>query len=64
MPMIDGEILGAVSISLRTYDVSADGRRFLVVKDASGPDSSSTSVGIVVVQNWVEELKRGTPVRR
>ena len=64
VPVIDSEILRGVSISLRTYDVSPDGRRFLVIKDAPDPDSSATSAEIVVAQNWVEELKRLEPVRR
>ncbi len=53
-----------MSVSLRAYDVSPDGQRFLVIKDAPGFDSSTLSTPIVVVQNWVEELKRVVPVRR
>jgi hypothetical protein len=64
VPVIDPEILGGVSVSLRAYDVSPDGRRFLVIKDAPGSDSSATSSGIVVVQNWVEEFKYLAPARR
>jgi hypothetical protein len=46
-------------LSSRTYDLSADGSRFLMVKqgDASRPSS------IVVVQNWFEELKARVPAR-
>jgi hypothetical protein len=64
VPVIDREILRGVSVSLRTYDVSPDGQRFLVIKDAPGSDASAITAGIVVVQNWVEELKRLVPVRR
>jgi eukaryotic-like serine/threonine-protein kinase len=42
----------------RMYDVSAD-RRFLVIQ----PESTFASASIVVVQNWVEELKRLVPTR-
>jgi serine/threonine-protein kinase len=41
----------------RHYDVTADGRRFLMVKD----NSATASVNIAVVQNWHEELKRLVP---
>ncbi len=45
----------------RTYDVSPDGRRFLMLKDAGGIDDVPMS-RLVVVQNWTEELKRLVPV--
>ncbi len=44
----------------RTYDVSPDGRRFLMVKEA-GADSDARPQ-IIVVQNWFEELRRLAPV--
>jgi eukaryotic-like serine/threonine-protein kinase len=42
----------------RTYDVSADGSRFLMVRTG---DQASTP--LVVVLNWFEELKRLAPTR-
>ena len=46
----------------RTYDVSLDGRRFLMIKDSSSGTSSDETPGrFVVVQNWFEELKRLVP---
>lgn len=45
---------GANSIG-RTYDVSPDGRRFLMIT----PDAGS-SPAIAVVQHWFEELNRLT----
>jgi serine/threonine-protein kinase len=42
--------------NIRNYDVSRDGQTFLMIKDAAG-DPTSTPAGIVVVLNWVEELK-------
>lgn len=50
-------LVGATADSGRTYDVAADGR-FLTIKDAA-PDRAPSS--IVVVQNWLEELKRLAP---
>jgi Tol biopolymer transport system component len=45
----------------RTYDVSPDGQRFLMVVERD-PSGNEISTGrIVVVQNWTEELKRLVP---
>jgi Tol biopolymer transport system component len=40
----------------RTYDISPDGQRFLLIKP-----ETATPPSIVVVQNWFEELKRLVP---
>ena len=46
----------------RTYDVSVDGRRFLMVKDSSNDSLADSRSGrFVIVQNWTEELKRLVP---
>jgi serine/threonine-protein kinase len=45
----------------RIYDVSPDGQRFLLVKDASMTTQPSNSASIVVVRNWMEELKKLVP---
>jgi Tol biopolymer transport system component len=47
---------GAGGIGGRTYDVSPDGQRFLMIRPASG-----SAPNIIVVQNWTEELKRRLP---
>jgi len=44
----------------RTYDIAPDGRRFLVIKQ--GGDNAPQS--LVIVQNWVEELKRRVTANR
>jgi eukaryotic-like serine/threonine-protein kinase len=46
---------GPPGVSASNYDVSADGQRFLMIKDGSQDVGSSS---IVVVLNWSEELKR------
>jgi Tol biopolymer transport system component len=46
----------------RTYDVSPDGQRFLMIKDNAVGDQAVTPA-IVVVLNWAEELKRLVPTR-
>jgi hypothetical protein len=47
-----------------TYDVSPDGRRFLVLKQGDGPDQPAEPATVVVVRNWLEELRRQTPSPR
>ena len=56
--VIDPDVLRDVSISLRTYDVSPDGQRFLVIKDAPGENTAASPPQVIVVQNWIEEWKR------
>ncbi len=46
---------GAKGATNTGYDVSPDGQRFLMIKDN---DQKTFSTRIVVVLNWVEELKR------
>jgi hypothetical protein len=45
----------------RTYDVSPDGSRFLVVKPANEPNAQPPQ--LVVVQHFDEELKRLVPTK-
>jgi eukaryotic-like serine/threonine-protein kinase len=44
----------------RSYDVAHDGR-FLMVEQPGGAAASAPSPGIVVVQNWTQELERRVP---
>jgi serine/threonine-protein kinase len=46
----------------RTYDVSPDGKRFLMIK---GPatDTGATPPALILVQHWDEELKRLVPTK-
>ena len=53
---------GAAGTSGRTYDVSPDGQRFLMIK-APGTDASAAPPALIVVQHWDEELKRLVPTR-
>jgi len=48
------------SIVGRTYDVSPDGKRFLRVKNPIG-QAAGTPASIVVVRNWIEEVKARVP---
>jgi Tol biopolymer transport system component/tRNA A-37 threonylcarbamoyl transferase component Bud32 len=44
----------------RSYDISADGKRFLAIKQVSAGQTGAPS-NLIVVQNWFEELKQKAP---
>jgi Tol biopolymer transport system component len=48
-------------LNLRTYDVSPDGLRFLMIKEVGSGEDTSERPRIIIVQNWFEELKRLVP---
>jgi serine/threonine-protein kinase len=45
-----------------TYDVSPDGKRFLMIKRVESTPEGSP-ITLVVVQNWFEELTRTVPLK-
>jgi serine/threonine-protein kinase len=47
----------------RTYDVSRNGDRFLMLKAGGAPINGDSPADMVVVQNWLEELKRLVPTK-
>ena len=47
----------------RTYDISPDGKRFLMIKEGGGTDETAAPPQIIVVQHWTEELKRLVPTK-
>jgi serine/threonine-protein kinase len=61
--LVDGNYFtgGGVFVS-RHYDVSPDGQRFLMIKE-SGSSDQAAPPQIIVVQHWVEELKRLVPTQ-
>jgi hypothetical protein len=46
----------------RSYDISPDGQRFLMIKEG-GAEGTAAPTSIVVAQHWVEELKRLVPTK-
>jgi serine/threonine-protein kinase len=54
---------GGQTVAGRTYDVSPDGQRFLMIKDVATGDQNGTPASIVVVLNWFEELNRLVPTK-
>jgi len=57
LKILEGPYMTLSSISGRTYDISPDGRRFLMVKRPA----NRAPPQIVIVQNWFEELRRLAP---
>ena len=47
----------------RSYDVSPDGKRFLMIREGGASGDAVSAASIVVVLNWFEELKRLCPAR-
>ena len=52
----------AMPLAFRTYDVSADGQRFLMIKEGT-TDGTTPPPSLVVVEHWFEELKRLLPTK-
>ena len=48
---------------LRSYDVSADGQRFLMLKETAGASTAAPLPTMTVVINWIEELKSHVSAR-
>jgi len=44
----------------RTYDISPDGKRFLVLKEGR-PGDETEPTQLILIQNWFEELNRLVP---
>ena len=51
------------SAMMRTYDVSPDGRRFLMIKEIKEGERATSVTQINIVLNWTEELKQRVPVK-
>jgi serine/threonine-protein kinase len=57
--VLDGRYFFPGGTNSRTFDISRDGQRFLMIKPVvKSTSEDATSATLVVVQNWFEELKR------
>jgi Tol biopolymer transport system component len=61
--LFEGRYLMDAIFTGRTYDVSPDGQRFLMIKLDGGSIDTSAPPSIIVVQHWTEELKRLVPTK-
>jgi serine/threonine-protein kinase len=60
--LIGGQYMsGGFGTTVRQYDVTADGQRFLMMKDEARQTDAAPSIS--VVQHWFEELKRLVPMK-
>ncbi len=48
----------------RTYDISSDGQRFLMIKAGSQADGTAVERQLVIVLNWFSELQARVPTGR
>jgi hypothetical protein len=58
--LFQGRFIPSASL-VRSYDVAATGRRFIMVQPREQVPLPAAQ--IVVVENWVEELKRLVPTK-
>src|SRR5207249_5067570 len=49
------------SLNGRSYEIAPDGQRFLLIKAGGGADQTAAPPSLIVVQHWLEELKRLVP---
>ena len=62
--LFEGAYFATTARSQRTYDVSADAQRFLMIKEIVPQDASTPAAPLIVVLNWFDELKRLVPTGR
>jgi hypothetical protein len=62
-PLVKERSFNAASYIGRTYDISSDGQRFLMIKEDGGSEQTAAPPQIIVVQHWTEELKRLVPIK-
>jgi Tol biopolymer transport system component len=46
----------------RTFDISPDGQRLLMIKEGGG-DATAAPASLIVVQHWAQELARLVPTK-
>jgi serine/threonine protein kinase len=52
-----------LGLDLRGYDISPDGQRFLMIKEPESVPLVTQSANMILVLNWVDELKARLPSR-
>jgi hypothetical protein len=59
----EGYVTNPGNLSGRSYEIAPDGQRFLMIKEGAGPDQTAAPPSLIVVQHWLEELKRLVPAK-
>jgi len=62
-PAFVRSLASSASGSQTREDVSPDGQRFLMIKRNTTGDQTSAPAGMIVVLNWLEELKQKLPAQ-
>ena len=62
-PLFAGPYRRIVVNSPRSYDIAPDGQRFLMLKPIGDADPRDETA-VILVENWIEELKSLFPTDR
>ena len=46
-----------------TYDIAPDDQKFLMIKGPPTSEQTTGAASVIVVQNWIRELKRLAPIK-
>ena len=60
--LFEGDYPAGALSEFRTYDLDADGSRFVIVKRDTAQTEAETAPELVLVQNWFEELNALVPI--
>ena len=60
--MLPGRYFDNTGTTARSFDITPDGRRFLMIKESG--DDDAVPPQMVVVQKWFDELKALVPAGR
>jgi Tol biopolymer transport system component len=61
--LFEGRYIATAAAAGRTFDVSADGNKFLMIRDTSDALTAPSGPSLVFVLNWFDELRRLAPTR-
>ena len=62
MTELSGKDLRRLCNPGRTFDISPDGQRLLMMKDGSA-EATAAPTSLIVVQHWAQELARLVPTK-
>ena len=60
-PLFEGPYRIGVGVRATPFDVSPNGQRFLMIREAAATDGLPEQPTVVFVENWFDELQRLVP---